>query len=173
MLIMSSMAQNDHMEEKTIRHRRIIWVLFILYLVVLTYFLFFSESLGRAGSTQSGPAYNLELFKEIKRFYTYRELLGYRAVFLNLAGNVLAFIPFGFMLPVLVRRMRTCLRTTVVCFLFSLVIETAQLIFMVGSFDVDDLLLNTFGGILGYLIFKLVLMIQKRRNLRASRQKNG
>ena len=40
--------------------------------------------------------YNLELFKEIRRFIVYREQLGAFAVFSNLFGNILIFVPFGF-----------------------------------------------------------------------------
>ena len=51
-------------------HQKICWVLFISYLVVLTYFMFFSDGFGRSGHEEY--AYNLILFKEIKRFYKYR-----------------------------------------------------------------------------------------------------
>lgn len=43
--------------------------------------------------------YNLVLFKEIKRFWQYREQLGWYAMFTNLFGNVIIFMPFGFFLP--------------------------------------------------------------------------
>lgn len=45
----------------------------------------------------------------------------------------------------------------------SLCIETTQLIFRVGSFDVDDLLLNTLGGALGYLAYSMVQLFRIRR----------
>jgi glycopeptide antibiotics resistance protein len=38
-------------------------------------------------------------------------------------------------------------------------VEVTQLVTRVGSFDVDDLLLNTIGGILGYLIYKIVSVV--------------
>lgn len=38
----------------------------------------------------------------------------------------------------------------------SLLVETLQLVFRVGCFDVDDMILNTLGGIVGYLLLKLV-----------------
>lgn len=67
-------------------------VFLIIYLMVLAYVCFFSE--GRADA-QNTYRYNLVPFKEIIRFYTYRELVGVKAFMLNLFGNVLAFIPFG------------------------------------------------------------------------------
>ena len=125
---------------------------FVLYLAVLFYVVFFAEQLGRTGADY-GYRYNLVLFSEIKRFWNYRSLLGGQAVFLNLGGNIAAFIPFGFIYPMLHRRSRRF--TGMVCraFLLSLMIESVQLVTKVGSFDVDDLLLNTVGGIIGYLIF--------------------
>ena len=142
------------------------WVLFILYLLALTYLMFFAESLGRTGNAQADYAYNLELFKEIRRFYTYREQLGMKAVLLNLGGNLGGFMPFGFFLPVVSRRGRRLHNAVLLAFGLSLCIETVQLVFKVGSFDVDDLLLNTIGGILGFGLYKLVQKIRVRRKRR-------
>ena len=127
-------------------------LLFIGYLLALTYFLFFAEAYGRATGTGE-YSYNLVLLKEIKRFLNYREIIGYRLVIVNLVGNVMAFVPFGAILPILRRETRGILRIAILTLEFSLLVETIQLIYKVGSFDVDDLLLNTLGGVLGYGIF--------------------
>ena len=71
-------------------------VFLIIYLMILAYVCFFSEDYGRT-EIQNIYQYNLIPFKEITRFYTYRELVGIEAFMLNLLGNVIAFIPFGFM----------------------------------------------------------------------------
>lgn len=138
------------MFRKTKKHQKMCWVLFLSYLLVLTYFMFFSDGFGRSGHTEY--AYNLILFKEIKRFYYYRELVGEKAFLLNIAGNVICFIPFGFILPIISQKGRDWYNTVLLSFLFSLGIETLQLVFKVGSFDVDDMFLNTVGGIAGYLL---------------------
>ena len=70
-------------------------VLFVLYIAFLIYFLFLAEWYGREGVAEE-YRYNLELFKEIRRFLTYREQLGMFAVFANLFGNILIFVPYGF-----------------------------------------------------------------------------
>lgn len=154
------------MIRNTTRNQKMGWVLFVLYLLALTYLMFFSEMMGRTGNEQSDYAYNLELFKEIKRFYIYRKQLGMEAVMLNLAGNVVGFMPFGFFLPVVSRRGRYFVNACLLGFFLSLCIETTQLVFKVGSFDVDDLLLNTIGGILGFITYKLVQKVRIRRKLR-------
>lgn len=136
-------------------------LLFAGYLLCMTYFLFFAENFGRAG-TERAYAYNLELFKEIKRFWNYREELGIFAVFSNIAGNVICFLPFGSILPVLSRKARSFWVITFLSFDFSLLVECTQLIFRVGSFDVDDLFLNTLGGMLGFFIFTVCNVIRRK-----------
>ena len=73
-------------------------VLFVLYIGFIIYFLLFSDLYGRTGVMEE-YRYNLVLFKEIKRFWQYREQLGWYAMFTNLFGNVIIFMPFGFFLP--------------------------------------------------------------------------
>lgn len=104
--------------------------------------------------------YNLELFKEIRRFIVYREVLGWKAVILNLVGNVVAFMPFGFFLPIVLRNCKGGLLVTLLTMTASLVIETVQLVTKVGSFDVDDILLNTLGGIAGYICYFVIYKIR-------------
>ena len=65
-------------------------VLFILYVLALIYFLFFSEEYGRVAMEERQYRYNLTPFVEIRRFWVYRRQLGFWAVFTNLFGNVAA-----------------------------------------------------------------------------------
>ena len=144
------------MKNKKEEHRLVLaWVLFIVYMVFLMYFLFFAEIMGRT-YVDRDYHYNLIPFREIKRFLVYRETLGWFAVLSNLLGNVLAFVPFGMILPMLRGRCRHFFYIVLLGFDFSLFVETIQLISKVGSFDVDDLFLNTLGGALGYLAFWLI-----------------
>ena len=148
------------------RHRILGAVMFVLYLVLLTYFLFFAEEMGRSPDARAEYSYNLTLFKEIRRFILYRDILGWRAVFLNIFGNVLAFMPFGFFLPVFSGRCKKFWRTAFYSFELSLLVELLQLVFRVGSFDVDDLLLNTLGGMAGYGLYRLFVRYYHQRNQR-------
>jgi len=161
-------AMGVYMIRNTTKNQKMGWVLFVMYLIALVYFMFFAESLGRTGNGQAEYAYNLELFKEIRRFIVYREQLGWKAVILNLGGNVAGFMPFGFILPIVSRRGRHWYNAFLLGFFLSLCIEATQLVFKVGSFDVDDLLLNTVGGILGFASYKVVQGIRIRRKRRAA-----
>ena len=135
-------------------------VFFILYIIFIFYFLLFSDWYGR-GQELKVYHYNLVLFKEIKRFWNYREQLGVMAVMSNLLGNVLIFVPFGFFMPI-GSRFRSFLATTFYGFGISLCVELFQLVIKVGSFDVDDLLLNTVGSVLGYMLFILCDRIRRK-----------
>ena len=83
------------------------------------------------------------------------------AAFLNLGGNVLGFMPFGFLLPVLSQRFGRFWITVPLGFSLSLAVECTQLAAKVGSFDVDDILLNTLGVLLGWLAFRLLNWIRR------------
>lgn len=157
------------MIRNTTKNQKLGWVLFVVYLAALVYFMFFAESFGRT-EVQKDYAYNLELFREIRRFYQYRERLGMKAVVLNLGGNVIGFMPCGFFLPIVSRRGRKWYNAILLCFGLSLCIEITQLWMRVGSFDVDDLLLNTLGGILGYGCNRIVQRIRIRRRHREKRK---
>ena len=104
---------------------------------------------------QENYRYNLVPFKEIERFWIYRQELGVHSFF-NLAGNILGFMPAGFFIPMLWEEKKGFLFTVSVTFQMSLTVEVLQLLFRVGSFDVDDLILNTLGGILGYFLLKKI-----------------
>ena len=134
-------------------------VLFLIYLAGLCYFLFFAENYGRVTGLER-YRYNLVPFREIERFWKYRRELGMHS-FHNLAGNILGFMPAGFFIPIMWKDKRGFFFTVCMTFQMSLHAEILQLIFRIGSFDVDDLLLNTFGGMLGYL---LLILLKKWRD---------
>ena len=86
-------------------------------------------------------------------------------MYLNVAGNILMFIPTGILLPVLYKRLDKACKVVGTGFLISLAIEILQLPFADRASDVDDLLMNTFGVIIGYVLFRFV-----RSFLRAKKQ---
>ncbi|ADL04200.1 VanZ family protein [Lacrimispora saccharolytica] len=157
------------MIKNTTKRQKLGWVIFIFYLIFLAYFLFFSDYFGRGSHAQAEYAYNLTPFKEIRRFIVYRHVVGWESFLLNIVGNIVGFMPCGFFLPVISRRSRRWFNTVLLSFLFSLCIETIQLVFKVGSFDVDDMILNTLGGILGYILYKIIqhIRVRVRRKKRA------
>lgn len=75
--------------------------------------------------------------------------------------NIIFFVPFGLLLTTLWQRFRKFLPTVFLGFLFSLIIEVGQL-FTIRATDVDDLIMNTLGTILGFILFKILSIIFKK-----------
>lgn len=76
--------------------------------------------------------------------------------------NILLFIPFGYMLPFIFRKLQKVLWSVVLIgFACSLLTETVQLITRLGWFDLDDLLNNTIGCILGVIFYRVFLRVRK------------
>lgn len=147
--------------------RKVTWVLFVIYMTIMAYFLFFSEGLNRS-DVGGVYRYNLTLFQEIKRGFWCLRHDNFKYFFLNVILNVAAFAPFGFILPIISPKNRKFINIFLLSLELTLTIEILQLVFKVGIFDVDDIFLNTVGGALGYIFFKichliLMLPIGKRK----------
>lgn len=85
-----------------------------------------------------------------------------RHAFINLAGNVVMFVPLGFFLPAIWSRLRGFWRFGLCVLSVIAAIELLQLFTLLGKCDVDDLLLNFAGAVLGYcLCYSLTKPIEK------------
>ena len=71
----------------------------------------------------------------------------------NLLGNLLPFIPFGFLLPIAYPRIKAFFKVFLVGMFAVLFIEIFQYMTRLGSFDIDDIILNIVGGIIGFLLY--------------------
>lgn len=133
--------------------RRAATVAFVLYLVVLAGAAFLPLPIGQM-ERGTGPAYDLALRRP--------DLLGGWET----QRNVLMTIPFGLLLPLVVRWRYEAL--VLACVAVTLLIETVQLVVSAAvgwawrAFDVNDLLLNTVGGLLGLALTALVLAVVRR-----------
>lgn len=81
---------------------------------------------------------------------------------LNVWGNILMFVPLGIYVLFMMkkRNMLVAIFYTLLC---SVAIEVIQFVFARGSSDIDDVLLNTFGGVIGIIIFRLISVIWRQR----------
>lgn len=80
----------------------------------------------------------------------------------NLAGNIIGFVPFGFILPMLMKRYKNLRSIIIATFTLSLTYEIIQLLFRYGTFDIDDLILNILGGVLGYFPYRIIIKLKKK-----------
>lgn len=127
------------------------WFLFIIYIVFSVYLLFYGFY--RSDGVIRNYPVNLQPFSTIRQYIEGKDHFNLITWFNNLFGNVLLFMPFGFLLPYLIKPLHHWFIIACCSFLFSSAIEITQRYNRVGSFDVDDIILNTAGGIVGYLLF--------------------
>ncbi len=120
-------------------HEELFNLLFMTYLLVL-FRLVTSQDISALNST------NLIPFKEILRYD-----VGTNEFNRQVIGNILLFVPFGYFMSNYCR-IKGLGTITIVSLLTSLVIETVQH-FIGRSFDVDDIILNVLGGIVGFLLY--------------------
>lgn len=105
-------------------------------------------------SRASGAGYDLNL----KPFATIRTQLRFWPAgwaVKNLAGNLLAFVPFGYLLPLAHRRLRHAFLVLPISLAFACAIEAFQYVTLLGACDVDDVILNVLGCMMGYFVFSV------------------
>ncbi|MBE6161551.1 MAG: VanZ family protein [Firmicutes bacterium] len=134
-------------KEKFIFYKEFLNLVFIIYVLLLYQLLTNVET-----NTSSG--YNLVPFTEIMRYK-----FGSRLFMTNVVGNILIFVPFGYFVSGYIRASKVG-HILAVSIISSLVVEVVQL--QIGrSFDVDDILLNVSGAILGFLVYIGLCAIKK------------
>lgn len=77
----------------------------------------------------------------------------------NFLGNVVLFLPLGFLTPIVIENIKWQ-KVVLTGAVFSLVIEIIQLLTSLGCFDLDDVILNTIGTVLGISLWKAVTQIR-------------
>jgi len=82
----------------------------------------------------------------------------------NLLGNIIPFIPFGFLLPITYKKFSSTIKVLSTGLASILLIEIFQFFTKLGSFDVDDIILNMIGIVCGYLMFLVInrFLVKKR-----------
>lgn len=136
--------------------RLVLYALFAVYCVTLLLLLFV---LNRS-TADASYAELLELKANFRPFNTVRLLfwdLKHGAIspfdlVWNLVGNLLAFLPLAMSLPCLLRPLRRWWRTDLAVAGVVVLVEAAQLLTKRGMIDVDDLILNTLGAVIGYAL---------------------
>lgn len=133
-------------------------LLFVLYLTgvasqtIVPEFVIINDQLQAVDLGFNPDRINLEPFNKIIETQILVENGNISYLFIEVFGNICMFIPIGFFLPLLWKRFKNPFLTVIVCLLISFGIETIQLILPRGT-DVDDIILNTSGGLIGYILY--------------------
>lgn len=134
-------------KQKFVLHKELITLIFIVYILILFYVVTFQDA--SFGTSNYIP------FKEILRYD-----IGSRLFFKNIIGNVLLFAPFGLFVSYYInnRKLMPVIYLTIIS---SFAIEATQS--KIGRvFDIDDIILNVIGGIIGYLLFLILRGLSNR-----------
>lgn len=134
--------------EKVYFYKEFFGIISIVYLFLLFQLLTKVE-------LNEGSGYNLVPFTEIFRYKVGSNLFIY-----NVVGNILAFVVFGLIISYYIKP-----KTVMAPFLISLVVSTTVEFVQLNigrSFDVDDIILNVLGGLIGYLIYVIGDMIREK-----------
>lgn len=157
-----------------IKNKRIDWkreaMLLMMYvnLIVIMRFVFFPRDL------VNGEIRPLVI--DMKRLFDQRINLipfvkatrySFKWFILNYIGNIALFIPTGVILPIVYKRLDSFWKVTLTGFLISLSVELLQLLMIYRITDVDDLIFNTVGVMIGYGIYalskKLIAAIRRKQ----------
>ena len=135
-------------KQKIVLYKELTYLAFIIYLL----------SLFQLVTLQDAVSWSTNNFIPLKEITRYN--IGSDLFIKNVIGNILLFVPFGFFISYILKSKRWFepFIITVIC---SCTIEFVQL--SIGRvFDVDDILLNLIGGVIGYIIYKLIRYISSK-----------
>jgi len=134
-------------KEKFILYKEFSYLLFVIYLLSLFYIVTFQDD--------NYGASNIIPFKEIFRYE-----IGSRLFIKNIIGNILLYMPFGLFVTAYINE-RKVWPSFILTLISSISVEVTQLI--IGRvFDIDDIILNIVGGMLGAVIFIWLDKIKER-----------
>ena len=144
-------------ESKSRPYRWLIVVIFIIYSATLFYLVFLANEYGRNNAEiLRYNDINLVPFKTINNYLNAWAYVSAKVIITNIFGNIAAFLPLGLLGPIVFRRLETLKQLFFFSGLLSLSIEVIQGLLGVGVVDVDDLILNVLGAVIGYLLYRLL-----------------
>ncbi|MUT66624.1 VanZ family protein [Paenibacillus sp. NEAU-GSW1] len=121
------------------------------YTLMLIYWMF--VGFGREHRPDGELLYNLTPLSTIKNYFIYFDHYKFNTWLVNIGGNILVFVPFGISFPII---FRWRFGKTMLNFItFICVLEVMQMVTRRGSLDIDDVILNSIGAFLGYVLYKM------------------
>ena len=147
-LIVVRLAKVVINKEKLTFYKDFYSLIFVLYMLVLYYLLLSTDNASAYGS-------NLIPFKEMTRYS-----IGSKAFFYNVIGNILLFVPFGYFVSNYIQAKKTH-QIVIISIITSLTAEIIQ--YKIGrAFDVDDIILNLVGALIGFLFYAGIQSIKPK-----------
>lgn len=135
------------------------YAMFICYIVVMLQLLFRLNAIPEI-DIYAARSVNLIPFYTIWNYLSKTVCVSTAIVLYNVLGNIVIFIPYGLYIQVLRKDKRfhiSLLQVAVTPF----IVEAVQFAFNLGSADIDDVILNCLGGVIGILLYKLLFKLAK------------
>lgn len=162
-MIVQIKKSKDMQEKNKIRN---FWLkaLFIIYCLLLTTVLFLNNEY-RMGGFQNISTFSKEHF-ETSNILPFDTIIGYISgiisndintsiVIINLVTNLLLFAPMGFFIPMLFQdKIKNTKQFLIIIIILTFLVEIIQFITYRGSTDIDDIILNTIGASIVYMLMK-------------------
>jgi glycopeptide antibiotics resistance protein len=105
---------------------------------------------------------NLIPFKTISRYIIEREHYNVDIILHNTVGNIMIFVPLGIFLPILFKKYRSFTKLLIGVVVMTFAIEIGQFFLQIGQFDIDDVILNVSGALIGFAFFKGLTVISRQ-----------
>lgn len=152
---------------KQVNNRRLYLAFLIGYVIVVMFITLGGRSFDAENRIALNPLHEYLTVVKIAKMGLQRggyrgalnRLWAYRHVINSFLLNILLFVPLGYLVPGIVPNVDRVWKIALIGFGFSLFIEVTQLITHLGWFDTSDLLHNTLGALIGYGIYKKILVI--------------
>lgn len=144
--------------------KTIIWAIFLIYMVVLMKVILFKYPMDMIMNIlKSSETLPLSVRIQNSNFIPFRTIYNfifqsqnYRISIKNVLGNIIAFTPLGFLLPIVFNKINNIKIIILSSFFVSIIFELIQLLTGMGDFDVDDIILNVLGAIVGYMVYRVL-----------------
>lgn len=138
----------------------ILFGFFVIYIIMLLKIVLFKSTsltdIVRGHISTSYRSVNLVPFKTVHDFMEMMSNGNFLRAFSNVFGNIAIFMPLGYLLPLFSSKVKKTSMILLVSLGVSLIFEGLQYTFSLGSMDIDDVILNTLGGVLGYFIYIVI-----------------
>ena len=132
--------------------RLLLYAVFIVYIVVVV---------GATMLRYSMHSFSGEMGEIYPLFYSYKEAWNHFSAreWRNIILNIMMFVPFGFLLPLVSKMFQVFWKTYLAGFLFTFLIEMTQLLLNLGICELDDFMNNTVGAMIGYGFYRLFVFV--------------
>lgn len=161
--------KSDNKDEKETIKKKMLAGIFIIYIVALTTLLFLGSTYRVGGGwnrEESIKLFSKIHFEHFSNLIPFKTIISYiqrlmngtinsNIVFINILGNLIAFAPIGFFIPVLFgEKIKSLRKFTSLIAITVLIVEIIQFVTFTGQLDIDDIILNTLGAVIVYLFMK-------------------